>query len=150
MTPPLPISQLALLPVTAVMTAPVVGVKPDQTVLTARGLMRDHDINHLPVLSPEGRTLGIISMSDIRRLTHWRAFFQPDRHADDIDRLLGTLLVEEVMSRRPAVVARHCDVSAAARIINERRFHCLPVVDEEGCVCGIITAHDLLRLAFPE
>jgi CBS domain-containing protein len=52
-------------PVSAAMTAPVVGVGADQTGADVMLTMLDHDIRHVPVLSAPGRVLGVIVAIDL-------------------------------------------------------------------------------------
>ncbi len=52
------------LPVSAVMTAPVVTVSPDTSVMEALALMTRRRFRHLPVLD-DGRMVGFISIGDL-------------------------------------------------------------------------------------
>ena len=52
-------------PVSVVMTADVVYVNGDQKVAECMSLMSDNRIRHLPVLSDEGKLVGIITIGDI-------------------------------------------------------------------------------------
>jgi len=51
-------------PVHEVMVAPVLFVRPEQSIEACMGLMTDRRVRHLPVLDDEGLT-GIVSMGDI-------------------------------------------------------------------------------------
>jgi CBS domain-containing protein len=52
-------------PVSAAMTAPVVGVAADQTGADVMLCMLDHDVRHVPVFSAPGRVLGVIVAIDL-------------------------------------------------------------------------------------
>jgi CBS domain-containing protein len=51
-------------PVRAIMTSPVVRVRPDQTVEDALSLVTDRRVRHLPVMD-DGRLLGLVSIGDL-------------------------------------------------------------------------------------
>ena len=53
-------------PVSAIMTAPVVTIHPDQTVEEAQTLMLQKRIRHLPVVE-NGAVIGVISIGDVLR-----------------------------------------------------------------------------------
>jgi CBS domain-containing protein len=56
--------------------------------------------------------------------------------------MVGT--VEDLMTKNPATVSPDTPVVTAANILFGRHFNGLPVVDNEGTLCGIFTDHDLL------
>ncbi len=56
--------ELHLLPVSALMTRKVITCSPEDSLSQAAGLMREHNIRHLPVVD-DGRTIGIISIGDV-------------------------------------------------------------------------------------
>ncbi len=58
----------AQLTVEKVMSSPVLTVKPDDLLIDAASLMLDHKIGGLPVVSGDGRLVGILTESDIFRM----------------------------------------------------------------------------------
>ncbi len=52
-------------PVSEIMTAPVVSVRPDQNLQKCMALMTDKHIRHLPVINEDGELIGIISIGDV-------------------------------------------------------------------------------------
>lgn len=128
---------------------PVITADRDMTLAQVAELFRRHDIHHLPVVDDDMRPVGVVSSTDLGRITTWRAFFQPARHARQREGLLQSLLVRDILTDRPVVTLTEADtVADAARLINERRFHCVPVTTSDGVIAGIVTAHDLLRAAY--
>ena len=133
------------------MSSPVIVAEPDMTVHEANEIFQQHDINHLPVVDPSGALVGMLSSSDLARLSHWRVFFQPT--GPERNRMLAvmeSLLVREVMNTSVATAHEGDTLAALAAVINQRHFHCLPIVDADGAVVGIVTAHDLLRAAYAD
>lgn len=52
-------------PVARAMTAPPIVIDPDTDVLAALALMTQRRIRHLPVVSPGGELMGIVSIGDL-------------------------------------------------------------------------------------
>ena len=57
----------AELPASAVMSAPLVAIHPDETFDDAAQVMKENHVHHLPVIDDEGRLLGIVAQSDLGR-----------------------------------------------------------------------------------
>ena len=57
--------------------------------------------------------------------------------------------VDKVMSGKVAVLSFDDTLSIAHEIFSNVRFHHLPIVNEAGCVIGIISDRDVLRLSSP-
>jgi CBS domain-containing protein len=49
------------------------------------------------------------------------------------------------MTPDPFTVKRETPLSVAVARIVSKRINCLPVLDDEGRVCGIVTSTDLLK-----
>ena len=61
----------AELPASAVMSAPLVAIHPDETFDDAAQVMKENHVHHLPVIDDDGRLLGIVAQSDLgRRMTN--------------------------------------------------------------------------------
>jgi len=59
------------LPASAVMTAPLVAIHPEETFDDAVQVMKENHVHHLPVIDDDGRLLGIVAQSDLgRRMTN--------------------------------------------------------------------------------
>ncbi|HEX6677234.1 MAG TPA: CBS domain-containing protein [Actinomycetes bacterium] len=59
------------------MTAPVLTVRPHQTVAQAVRLLHHFDVKHLPVVDEAGRLVGIVSRGDLLRV-----FLRPDEEIE--------------------------------------------------------------------
>jgi CBS domain-containing membrane protein len=101
-------------------------------------------IRHMPVLE-EGRLVGIVTQRDLLAASLSRALdFEPGHRRT----FLRSVQVEEVMTADPAVVGPDTPVADAARIMLRRKIGCLPVVDSEQALVGLVTETDLLRAAY--
>lgn len=132
-----------------VMTCPVISIDANMSLFEVEALFEKADINHAAIVDENCAPVGIISTTDLLRITHWRAFFQPEIQRNSMDAVKKSLLVADLMHRNPTCISAYATLNDAAQLLHQRRFHALPVLDETGRLVGIITAHDLLRAAFP-
>jgi acetoin utilization protein AcuB len=126
-----------------VMSRDVRVIRPDAPVRTAMQLMRDHGIRHVPVVSPAGDLLGIVSHQDLKHAAFRAALSEragwPPAH-------LRPVRVRDVMTW--SVITAHPDLSLrdAGLLMAERRIGSLPVLEDERLV-GIVTQRDLFLSA---
>lgn len=111
-------------------------------------------LNRAVVVDEDSRVVGIIS--DVALLRHLegasesalaRLMHRVLRHAPD-DPALHARTATDIMISPVVTVARDTPIPDAIRIILAERRKILPVVDEQGVLCGIIDRADLLRAAF--
>jgi CBS domain-containing protein len=142
------------------MTSPVVTVGPVATVFEALMLLHNRGTSGLPVVSPTGTVVGVISERDIARVAMGGTgspgvrgllemlllgFEQQSLESlKNLREKLDSTKVEEVMSAPPLVIASDDRVDLAADIMREHEINRLPVV-KHGRLVGIITRHDLIR-----
>ena len=131
-------------PLKAFMTGSPIAIEADASALGALDLMIEHGIRHLPVVDPERRVLGVLSFDDLRA-----AFPQPislKAPPPVAERpFMGELPVGEVMTYAPVTASADLPLEEAAELLTERRIGCLPVLDAEGRLEGIITETDMLQ-----
>ncbi|MET0840101.1 MAG: CBS domain-containing protein [Marmoricola sp.] len=58
------------------------------------------------------------------------------------------MLVQDVMTREPTTVTADTTVKHTAEILAKHRISSLPVLDDEGRLCGVVSEADLIREAF--
>ena len=96
---------------------------------------------HLPVVDGE-RLIGLVTQRDLLRWSSSRL----DVTAAARDRSVQeNTFVAAVMNRDVATCAPSTPLAEAARRLVTERIGCLPVVDDEGRLVGIVTEHDLLK-----
>lgn len=118
--------------VAEVMTREVVTLAPAQSFQEAITLVARHRFRHLLVVNTDRRLAGVISDRDLLRFM----IRNPDRDAST---------VADVMKTDAITVGPESSLSAAIAEMLTRRINCLPVVDGEGRLVGILTSTDLLR-----
>ena len=115
-----------------VMTRKTVSLSPHHSIVEAVSLMADRHFRHIVVVDTGGQILGVISDRDILRTLARPHNWQ-------------TKDVSQIMTPDPFTVKRETPLSVAVARIVSKRINCLPVLDDEGKVCGIVTSTDLLK-----
>jgi len=123
------------------MTSEVVTLTRNDQLSIADDVMRLGRIRHMPVLDEDERLVGIVSQRDLFRGALARALGY-GAHAQQ--KLLGQLLVKEVMTNDPVAIGPDAPLAEAARLMLERKIGALPVV-EDGRVVGILTEADFVK-----
>jgi IMP dehydrogenase len=113
---------------------------PRDTVRRARELMRQHNVSGFPVtddgsevLRSKGKVLGILTRRDLK-------FVEDDSTA-----------VEHVMTAQGVVTAPPgTTLEQAEHILNKNKVEKVVLVDDQGCLAGLITMRDIDRMTqFP-
>lgn len=124
------------------MTSPAISVTPNTTLHEAKKIMLEHHIRHLPVIKNQ-ELVGILSSGDVRRASPSDA---TSLSVWELNYLWEQILVESSMTTKVISVHPDTPVLEAARLLAEHRFGCLPVVDANKHLQGILTEIDILRL----
>jgi acetoin utilization protein AcuB len=53
--------------------------------------------------------------------------------------------LDQIMTRNPITVKRSTKIIDAVSKLIAKRINCLPVIEEDGTICGIVTSTDLLK-----
>ncbi len=101
---------------------------PDATISDVEELCARYRISGVPVVTPEGVLLGIITNRDIR--------FEQDR-----SRRAGELMTKMPLITAPVGVSRE----QALRLLSENKVEKLPLVDSQGLLRGLITVKDFAK-----
>ena len=114
------------------MSSPVIVVDPDTSVSHTMTLMRRRNIHSVVVdISDKNPAYGIVTTTDIR------------------DKIVGEgrnpaeTTVREIMSG--PIITGNADwtLSECSRLMQEKKFHHLPIADEHGTLIGLISATDI-------
>lgn len=132
--------------VSEIMTHYLITVTPTTTLDKVNEIFLNHDFHHLPVV--EGTRLeGIISRSDVDRVSSCVDLFHTKANELYNEKLFKSLLAEEIMTPKAVVLAPDDSIGYAATLFARNTFHALPVVVEEKLV-GMITTFDLIEYMF--
>lgn len=135
-----------------IMTEEVVSLEMHEYLSDAIQLMQKGGFRHIPVLEG-GELKGILSDRDILRHL---AFAIPSQRPEEgfRERLFGAdpkdpslrLPITHIMKQKEVVhVLPDCDIYDAARMMHDLGISCIPVVDAERKLQGIVTVTDLMR-----
>ena len=140
----------------------VVAVRADRTVEELIRLFLDEGIGVAPVVDADGKTVGVVSKSDLcfgevgwgqlrdAALSAWprgssrydAGQCEGDLYVDDI---LRKRTVGDFMTGAVQWVSPETELCEAAKRMEERRLHHLPVLDESGRPVGMLHMQDLVR-----
>ena len=120
--------------VSDLMTRHVVTLKETDDLALADTILKLGRLRHLPVV--RDRTLvGLVTHRDlIRALAEQRPAAQP-------------ALARDVMTREVKTVEPDTSLRRAIKMMLRNKFGCLPVIDSDGSLVGIITEADFLRFS---
>jgi CBS domain-containing protein len=136
-----------------IMVQDVIAVSPDTLVRDIALLMVEKHISGVPVLTDNGKLIGMVSQSDLlhraevgteRKHKWWfRIFADSSALAREYAKAHG-LKAHDIMSRYVVSVRDDAELRDVADILDKRRIKRVPVVREDRMV-GIITRGDLVR-----
>jgi len=101
---------------------------PDTNLREANALMREFSISGVPIVDGDGRLVGIITNRDLVFET-------------DLDRKVGDAMVSDGLVTAPVGTS----LEGAEDILRRHKIEKLPVVDEDGMLCGLITVKDIFK-----
>ena len=101
-------------------------LSPDATLREAVSLMMRFKISGVPIVSPDGRLVGIITNRDLQ-----------------FERNLDRPLREAMTSKNLVTAPMGTTLDEAERILGKHRIEKLPVVDDAGRLEGLITVKDI-------
>jgi acetoin utilization protein AcuB len=125
------------------MSGDPVWIEPRASALEALDQMQDRGIRHLPVLDAGRRVVGVLSLDDLRAALPFPVGLR-EQPTPDQRESAREWTVAEVMTHSPYTLVEGDDLADAAEQMAERRIGCLPIVDAEGRLAGILSETDLL------
>lgn len=131
-----------MLTVAEIMTREPYTLGPDDSLADARRLMADHHIRHVPITSPDGSVIGMVSQRDV--LAAEDSVLVRGEEGDDTTE--SYVALSSVMTSPVQSIDEHASLRGTAMHLLQHRMGCLPVVNEGGLV-GIITDSDFLSVA---
>ena len=127
--------------VSHIMSTELVTVHLGNKLSEVHTLLRARKIHHVPVVDGR-RFIGLLTASDLLRLS-WGDPYALDPR--EIDVLLDTQEIREVMQEDVKTILPGARIREAAQALADGSFHSLPVVDENGDLVWIVTSTDLIR-----
>ena len=150
-----------MLKVKDIMTKDVISVSPEMEITTAAKILLEKRINGLPVIDPFGRLIGILCQSDL--VAQQKAIpvpsvftllesFIPLTSIKRIDKeveKIAALTVKQAMTPNPVTVGPETDIEDVAKLMVDKKYHTLPVMEGDKVV-GIVGKEDVLKTLLSE
>lgn len=121
--------------VESVMTEAVRSCSPDEPLNAAARQMWEHDCGAVPIVSGDGKLLGIVTDRDLCMAAYTKGLS------------LAAITVKEVMARHVHTCRPDDSLERAASLMAEGQVRRLPVVDAEHRLVGIVAMADIARSA---
>ncbi len=130
-----------MLTVAEIMTREPYTLGPDASLADARQLMAEHHIRHIPVVSPEGSLIGIVTQRDVL------AAGGPGPASKAVDKSTEeTVPLSSIMTTPVQSVDEQAGLRGTAMHLQKNKLGCLPVLRKDKLV-GIITDSDFIAIA---
>lgn len=129
--------------IAAIMTKKVLTITEDASVAALRPYFVEAKIQHVPVIDLTHRLIGIVSVKDYYRTLSGVADAASDKTTE---LFMQSRKVKHIMSSPVLSVRQECGILAAASLLLEKNISCLPVVDAQERLIGIVSWKDILRL----
>ncbi|HDD59808.1 MAG: transcriptional regulator [Thermoplasmata archaeon] len=107
-------------------------VSPSTAVERAAKIMVENNARRLPVVK-NGKLVGILTPTDFLKVVVKRKIDEP---------------VERYMEQQCFTIFKLTPANVAAKMINLSRVFAMPVLDEHGEICGMITDRDLFNIEY--
>ena len=123
----------------------VISFFEEQSLPLASDLMNLKKVRHIPVVNEDMRVVGIVTHRDLLRVQSESLIELIEGNATVT--VEPDIAVTEVMSRDVWTVNQSASAHDAGKLLIDHAFGCLPVVDDDHKLVGIVTDRDYLRFA---
>lgn len=122
------------------MTMSPITIGPDDSISSAMEVMSSNNIHRLPVVDKKNKLVGLLTGGVIRANT-------PNNSSTlsvfELNYLLNKLTVKDIMIKDVKTISGDDILEKAATVMLQNDVACLPVIDEDRVVRGIITHNDI-------
>ena len=120
------------------MSAPVLSLPSDSTLLDAWTNMSERGFHHIPVTSMHDTLVGMVSYRDLFHHV-------PELITAADTRQASRRRLAEIMTSRVISATAETEIREIARVMLDEGIHAVPIVDHNRRLVGILAAQDLLR-----
>lgn len=125
------------------MSGDPVCIDADASALEAFERMWERGIRHLPVCDDARRVVGVLSLEDMRASLPFPISLRRPLEPGERD-AAREWRVGEIMTHAPETLGPESSLAEAAERMAEHRIGCLPIIDEQGCLAGLLSETDVL------
>jgi len=130
-----------MLSVAEIMTREPYTLGPDDTLATARQLLAEHHIRHIPIVSADGGLLGLVSQRDVLAAGDTSVLNREGGGSRENYVALSSIMSSPVQS-----VDESASLRGTALHLQKHKVGCMPVL-RKGKLVGIITDSDFVAIA---
>ena len=130
-----------MLTVAEIMTREPYTLGPDDTLATARQLLAEHHIRHIPIVSADGSLLGVVSQRDVLAAGDTTVLNREGGSSRENYVELSSIMSSPVQS-----VDESASLRGTAMHLQKHKVGCVPVL-RKGKLVGIITDSDFVAIA---
>lgn len=122
------------------MTMSPITIGPDDSISSAMEVMSSNNIHRLPVVDKKNKLVGLLTGGVIRANT-------PNNSSTlsvfELNYLLNKLTVKDIMIKDVKTISGDDILEEAATVMLKNDVACLPVIDKDRVIRGIITHNDI-------
>jgi CBS domain-containing membrane protein len=126
-----------------VMTTKIVTVSEQDVLERLEEQMRRLRLRHLPVVDRRSKLVGLVTHRDL--LSAFASWLTDNEAAENA--VIKQLPVRRIMQHEVLTVQPEDSLVEAGKLLWHSKIGCLPVIDGEGTLVGIITEADFIRVA---
>lgn len=140
-----------------IMTRTVVTVTPETPVMEAAGLMALKEVSGVPVIDKDNNVVGVLSERDfLSRMGGGgtKNFMTVVARCLEAKGCAAVAIrektVKDIMTSPAVTVNKHARFLDIATLLKKKKINRVPVIDQSGCLVGIISREDIVNTPLVE
>lgn len=121
------------------MTKELFFLRPNRKISKVEEVMDWFDIRHVLITDDNNKLLGVISQRDLFRILIGNMTELEDK------KFINQIYVTDLMTKNPLTTTANVSIRHAAKLMTKNKISCLPVLDRNKKVIGIVTDTDIVR-----
>ncbi len=117
-------------------------ITKDVVISKAVEIMRKNHFHRLPVVDEQGKLIGLVTGGLVEEQSGANS---TSLSIYELNYLLSKTKVQDIMIKKVTTISQDVFVEVAAQTMLEHEISCLPVVDDNNKVIGIITDKDIFQ-----
>lgn len=132
-----------MLKVSDLMSKELFTLQRSDSLKTARSIMNLKRIRHIPIVTGDNYFVGLLTHRDLLSATISKLADIDSKTQGEID---AGIPVGEIMNDDVRTITPNTPLKESAFLLLEHKYGCLPVIDQDKKLVGIITEADFLKL----
>ena len=128
-----------------IMTPKVISIKVDSLFSEVPKKFSQFNIRHLPVVDDQNKLVGLMTQRDLYKLQSPRKLEDGSWYYDED--ALNEYILEKVMIKNPFAMQTEDCVGELVLAMVRSKYGCIPIVDKNKVLTGIVTRVDVLKMA---